>query len=180
MFNKGDKIVYPIYGAGIIESLEEKEIDGSLQLYYVMRIPIGNLKIVISADKVDSLGIRAIYTIEKINAIMQTVKSLPIDMPENWSQRYKENMSRIRTGKLEEISLVYRNLYNRERVRGLSTAEKKIMTTARQIIVSEIILVQEIEKFQAEEVLLKMFDVGIVENSTNFENIPKPPESESV
>lgn len=153
MFNKGDKIVYPLYGAGVIENLEEKEIDGNNQLYYVLRIPVGNLKIMISAGKAESLGIREIYHKDKIVDVIGSVRGLPIDMPENWNQRYKENMEKIKSGKLEEVSLVFRNLYERERERGLSTAEKKMMTTAKQIILSELILSQDVEKSDAEDIL---------------------------
>ena len=157
MFNKGDKIVYPLYGAGIIEDLEEKEIDGIHQLYYVLRIPVGNLKIMISASKAKGLGIREIYGKDEIVRVISQVINVPIDMPENWNQRYKENMERIKSGKLEEVALVFRNLRERERERGLSTAEKKMMTTAKQIILSELILSQDVEKDCAEDILTRTF-----------------------
>lgn len=157
MFSKGDKIVYPLYGAGVIEDLEEKEIDGHHQWYYVLRIPVGNLKIMISADKAESLGIREIYDKNEIMEVLGKVVEHPIDMPENWNQRYKENMDKIKSGKLEEVALVFRNLRDRERERGLSTAEKKMMTTAKQIILSELILSQNVDKSDAEEILAKTF-----------------------
>ena len=157
MFSKGDKIVYPLYGAGVIEDLEEKEIDGNNQWYYVLRIPVGNLKIMISAEKAESLGIREIYGKDEILDVIGSVTDVPVNMSENWNQRYKENMERIKSGKLEEVALVFRNLYERERQRGLSTAEKKMMTTAKQIILSELILSQNVEKCHAEDMLTKTF-----------------------
>jgi len=157
MFSKGDKIVYPLYGAGIIEDLEEREIDGNQQLYYVLRIPVGNLKIMINSGKAESLGIREIYSKDTILEVIGSVAGLPIEMPENWNQRYKENMERIKSGKLEEVALVFRNLRDRERERGLSTAEKKMMTTAKQIILSELILSQDVDKPTAEDILINMF-----------------------
>ena len=157
MFRKGDKIVYPLYGAGVIEDLEQKEIDGDCQMYYVLRIPVGNLKIMISANKAESLGIREIYAGGEILGIIASVMDAPVEMPENWNQRYKENMERIKSGKLTEVALVYRNLLGRERERGLSTAEKKMMTTAKQIILSELILSREVEKTEAEGILEEMF-----------------------
>ena len=163
MFNKGDKIVYPLYGAGVIEDLEEKEIDGNHQWYYVLRIPVGNLKIMISAGKAESLGIREIYGKDEIVDIISSVADLPINMPENWNQRYKENMEKIKSGKLEEVALVFRNLRERERERGLSTAEKKMMTTAKQIILSELILSRDVEKEAAEDILTKTFSQKVVE-----------------
>ncbi|MDR1664529.1 MAG: CarD family transcriptional regulator [Clostridiales bacterium] len=160
MFSKGDKIVYPLYGAGVIEDLEEKEMDGNIQTYYVLRIPVGNLKIMISAGKAESLGIREIYAKDEILGIISSIIGEPIDMPENWNQRYKENMERIKSGKLSEVALVFRNLLVRERERGLSTAEKKMMTTAKQIILSELILSQDVEKARAEEILAETFENG--------------------
>lgn len=153
MFHKGDKIVYPLYGAGVIEDLEQKEIDGDSQTYYVLRIPVGNLKIMISAGKAESLGIREIYAKDEILKVISGVTDEPVDMPENWNQRYKENMERIKSGRLNEVTLVFRNLLIRERERGLSTAEKKMLTTAKQIILSELILSQDVEKTRAEELL---------------------------
>jgi len=158
MFNKGDKIVYPLYGAGVIEDLERKEIEGEWQTYYVLHIPVGNLKIMISANKAESLGIREIYGKDEILKVISGVTAEPIDMPENWNQRYKENMERIKSGRLAEVSLVFRNLMLRERERGLSTAEKKMMTTAKQIILSELILSQDVDKTRAEEMLLDLFE----------------------
>jgi CarD family transcriptional regulator len=110
MFAKGDKIVYPLYGAGVIEDLEQKELDGGIQTYYVLRIPVGNLKIMISVNKAESLGIREIYAKDEMLSVINGVTSEPVDMPENWNQRYKENMERIKSGRLDEVALVFRNV----------------------------------------------------------------------
>lgn len=153
MFSKGDKIVYPMYGAGVVEELESQEVDGTSRIYYVMVIPIGNLKIKVSAGNAESLGIRQIYDKDKVMTIIRSVTSKPVDMPENWNQRYKENLEKIKTGNLSEVTLVFRNLLFRERLRGLSSAEKKMLTTAKQIIISEMVLSHNIERNIAEEML---------------------------
>lgn len=142
-----------MYGAGVIEDLENKEVDGSNQIYYVVQIPVGNLKIMISAGKAENMGIRQIYGKDEVMTIISSISSTPVDMPENWNQRYKENLEKIKTGKLYEVAVVFRNLLLREKQRGLSSAEKKMLTNAKQIIVSELILSQDIEKIQAEEML---------------------------
>ncbi len=151
MFNVGDKIVYPMYGAGVIEEMEEKIIDGENKMYYVLRIPVGNLKITISAKKADSLGLREISTSSEVLGIINDVK--PIEMSENWNQRYKDNMERIKTGSLEKVVQVFKTLIFRERKKSLSSVEKKLLGTAKQIILSEIILSQNIEREQAEAIL---------------------------
>ena len=151
MFNVGDKIVYPMYGAGVIEEMEEKVIDGENKMYYVLRIPVGNLKITISVKKADSLGLREISTSSEVLGIINEAE--PIEMSENWNQRYKDNVERIKTGSLEKVVQVFKTLIFRERKKSLSSVEKKLLGTAKQIILSEIILSQNIEKEQAEALL---------------------------
>jgi len=155
MYQKGDKIVYPPYGAGVIEDIEEQEVDGEIQIYYVLHIPVGNLKIMISAIKAESQRVRPIHSGEEIRGMISCAAE--ISMPDNWNQRYKENMERIKTGELTQVAIVFYNLLLRERERGLSTAEKKIMTTAKQIILSELILSLSVDKNEAETILDEIF-----------------------
>ena len=157
MFAKGDKVVYPLHGAGIIEDLEEKKIDGTEQSYYVLRIPIGNLKIMVSVKNAEVMGIRKVMKSNELIDAMASVKIKPVEMNDNWNLRYKENMEKIRTGFVSESAEVFRNLRIRERERGLSSAEKKMLTTVKQIILSEIILSHDIEKPVAEEILEATF-----------------------
>ncbi|MDR1705706.1 MAG: CarD family transcriptional regulator [Clostridiales bacterium] len=157
MFAIGDKVVYPLHGAGIIEDLEEKKIDGTAQPYYVLRIPVGNLKIMVSVKNADKVGIRPVMPSTDIMDAMESVKVRPIKMNDNWNLRYKENMEKIKTGYIDESAEVFRNLRQRERERGLSSAEKKMLTTVKQIILSEIILSHDIEKPVAEEILEEAF-----------------------
>ena len=157
MFCIGDKIVYPMYGAGIIEELEEKLIDGVRQTYYVMNIPVGNLKVSVSASNAVNLGLREIYDGNEVLSILENVVNLPIEMPDNWNERYKSNLSKIKTGKFSEVVEVYRNLFLRERERGLSSVEKKLLSNAKQIIVGEISLSKSIEKEEAEEILMSEY-----------------------
>ena len=157
MYQIGEKIVHPLYGAGIIENLEEKEVEGTMQTYYVLQIPVGNLKIMISAAKAGTQGIRGVHGKDEIIRVISSIAHTEVDMPDNWNQRYKENMERIKSGQLAEVSLVFRNLLLRERERGLSTAEKKLMTTAKQIILSELILSKDIDRPEAETLLESLF-----------------------
>jgi len=157
MYKKGDKIVYPLYGAGIIEGLEEKEIDGQTLTYYVLNIPIGNLLIKISAAKAQDLGVRPVLPKEQIQAELNAA-AIDVEMPDNWNLRYKENMERMKTGELTQVAIVYRSLLFRERERGLSTAEKKMMTNTKQILLSEILLSLDVDKGVAEDLLTKTFE----------------------
>lgn len=151
MFNVGDKIVYPMYGAGVIEEIEEKEIDGKTCLYYAMLMPIGNLKITVSVLKSEALGVRRISSSEEVLKTIRTAG--PIEMSSNWNERYKDNSARIKTGELKKVVEVFKTLILRERQRSLSSVEKKMLSNTKQIIVSEIILSQGIEKADAEKLL---------------------------
>jgi len=142
-----------MYGAGIIENLEEKRIDGINQMYYVMRIPVGNLKIMLSVSKAQNAGIRRIMSAAPLLKTIDSVKEKPIIMDTNWNQRYKDNMEKIKTGDISEVAEVFRNLRQREREKGLSSAEKKMLSTVKQIILSEIILSNDVERPEAEEIL---------------------------
>ena len=157
MYSQGDKIVYPMYGAGTIEGLEEKEIDGQLLTYYVLNVPIGNLIIRISATKAQELGVRPVLSKEQIQAELKDAL-MDVDMPDNWNLRYKENMERIKTGELTQVAIVYRSLLFRERERGLSTAEKKMMTNSKQIILSEILLSLDLDRDAADILLSRTFE----------------------
>jgi CarD family transcriptional regulator len=158
MYNKGDRILYPLYGAGVIECLEYKDIDGVSQVYYVLNIPVGNLTIKISASKAEELGVRPVHHKDKVLEELYGVRNVHVEMPDNWNLRYKENMDRIKTGQLPQVAIVFRSLLFRERERGLSTAEKKMMTTAKQIILSELILSLDIERSEAENILNDTFN----------------------
>lgn len=153
VFSIGDKIVYPMYGAGVIEGMEEKDIDGEHILYYVMNIPIGNLKIMLSAKKAENLGLRKV---SESKDVIDTIKDVtPIDMSENWNQRYKDNLERIKSGELKKVVEVFKTLIFRERKKTLSSAEKKMLGNTKQIILSEMILANNIEKSEAEQILIE-------------------------
>lgn len=151
MFEVGDKIVYPMYGAGTINGLEEKEIEGRNILYYDLMIPVGNLKIMVPAAKAEMLNIRKIFSADEVMDIIRGVS--PIDMPDNWNIRYKDNMEKIKTGNLKLVAEVYKTLIYRERQKPLSSAEKKMLGTVKQIILSEIIVSADVEKPEAEKIL---------------------------
>ena len=153
MFNEGDRVVYPMYGAGVIETLEDRQIDGRSQTYYVLRIPIGNLKIMVAVENAENKGIRSVLPSETLLSTIGSVRERPVVMHDNWNQRYKDNMEKIKTGLLAEAAEVFRNLRRRERERGLSSAEKKMLTNVKQIILSEIILSHDVERGDAESIL---------------------------
>lgn len=155
MFSIGDTVVYPVYGAGIIVNIETVHIGDKTGTYYVIDLPNGNLKVRLSVEKADELGLRKISTDEELKKTIASVAEIPVENDDNWNQRYKDNLERIRTGSLAKVTEVYRNLYVREREKGLSGGEKKMLNNTRHIIVSEIVMScgytdEEAEKYLSE------------------------------
>lgn len=151
MFKVGDKVVYPLYGAGIVEAVEGKLVDGVKANYYILNVPVGNLRITVSATKSEALGLRSIHTKAEVADIIKTAE--PIPMSNNWTQRNKDNMEILKSGDLLKIVGVFKTLFLRERIKSLSSVEKKLLGTAKQIILTEIILSQNVDKHGAEEML---------------------------
>lgn len=153
MFNIGDKISYPVHGAGVIEAIEEKEILGEFRKYYIMRIPLNNMKVMIPIDNVEEIGIRPVIGLEEMNQVMSILASDITKMPQNWNRRYRVNMERIKSGDIYEVAGVVRNLILRDREKSLSTGERKILNNAKQILLSEMILAADITEEEAIETI---------------------------
>ncbi|KGG80111.1 CarD family transcriptional regulator [Caloranaerobacter azorensis] len=156
MFGIGDKIVYPMHGAGVIEAIEEKEILGKKRKYYVMKMPMGDMKVMVPVDNVDEIGIREVIDSEEVEQVLAVLADDRTKMPQNWNRRYRLNMDKIKSGNIYEIASVVRNLMIREREKGLSTGERKMLNNAKQILISEIVLAKNICEVEAEELVEKV------------------------
>ncbi|MDR1954120.1 MAG: CarD family transcriptional regulator [Clostridiales Family XIII bacterium] len=141
MFSIGDQIVYPMHGAGIIEAIEEKMILGESRRYYILHIPFGDMKVMIPCDSTDSVGVRGIITKSQLSAIEKALTDDSTEMSDNWNRRYRDNMEKLKTGDLTDVCEVVRNLMRIDRIKKLSTGEKKLLSNAKQILLSELILV---------------------------------------
>ncbi|MBC8588035.1 CarD family transcriptional regulator [Paratissierella segnis] len=155
MFSIGDKIVYPMHGAGIIENIEEKEILGEKRKYFIMRMPIGDMKVMVPVDNVDEVGVRQIIEYDNLKEVIDILHGDKSNMPQNWNRRYRINMDRIKSGNIFEIAAVVRNLMILDNEKGLSTGERKMLTSAKQMLVSEMVLVSDKDIEEIEEIILK-------------------------
>lgn len=149
----GDRIVYPMHGAGVIESIEEKEILGEKHSYYVMRIPAGDMKVMIPRFNVEEIGVRDIISCDEAKRVIGKFKAHPTKEDGNWNKRYRENMNKLRSGDIYEVLEVVKNLMVRDRKKGLSTGERKMLTSARQILISELVLSEAAELGEIETLL---------------------------
>ncbi len=153
MFNIGDKIVYPMHGAGIIESIEEREILGEKQDYYVMKMPVGDMKVMIPTQNVDEIGIRDIINSSDVEKVFKVFCEPEYDDNSNWNKRYRENMIKIKSGNIFEVADVVRTLMIRDKDKGLSTGERKMLNSARQILISELVLAKDTNQDEIEETI---------------------------
>jgi len=153
MFSIGDKVVYPMHGAGIIEAIEEKDILGKKRKYYIMKMPLGDMKVMIPLDSVEDIGLRDIISLTEVEQVMAVLNDDISKMPQNWNRRYRANMDRIKSGDIYEVAAVVRNLMLRDKEKGLSTGERKMLGNAKQILVSELVLARGIDEKTAEELI---------------------------
>lgn len=152
-YNIGDKIVYPMHGAGIIEAIEEKEIMGAKQTYYIMRMPIGDMKVMIPTRNAKEIGIRDVIDKEEADNVLKSFKACSTEMDSNWNKRYRENVERIKSGNIYEVVRVVKNLMFRDKSRGLSTGERKMLNSAKQILVSELVVAKAVKQSEIENIM---------------------------
>ena len=151
MFQVGDKVVHPMHGAGVIDSIVREKISGKATEFYVFKMPISGLTLKIPTENSSAIGVRAIKSADEIEAVIARVPALSIDMTSNWNHRYRENMDRLKSGDLDEVSAVIKALMHRDSTRGLSNGERKMLHIAKQILVSEIVLAEDVAYPDAEE-----------------------------
>lgn len=152
MFNVGDQIVYPMHGAGTIDSIEEKDILGEKQSYYILRMP-GEIKVMVPVDKAEQVGVRNVIDKTSADKVFNLLSQDETEMDKNWNKRYRDNMEKIKSGDIYEIADVVRNLSFKQKEKGLSTGEKKMLTNAKQILVSELVLAQQADQNEIEELV---------------------------
>ena len=152
MFNVGDKIVYPMHGAGTIDSIEEKDILGEKQSYYILRMP-GGVKVMIPTAKAEEVGVRNIIDKSSADKVISVLEQNETDMDKNWNKRYRDNMDKMKSGDIYEVADVVRNLSFKQKEKGLSTGEKKMLNNAKQILVSELVLAEHASQEEVEEIV---------------------------
>lgn len=153
MFIVGDKIVYPMHGAGVIEEIEEKKVLGETRRYYILRVPCGDMKIMIPIESSDGVGVRNIMTELELSDVIDSLQGETTEMSNNWNRRYRENMEKLKTGDAFEVAEVVRNLMRLDKGKKLSTGEKKMLSNAKQILQSEMILVKNIDIITAAAII---------------------------
>lgn len=140
MFQIGDKIVHPMHGAGVIDDIATRRINGVTRDYYVLKLPTGGMVVMIPTESSGEIGVRPVMPQAEAVKILDSLPELEVDSDPNWNRRYRDNLTRLKSGDLKEVSRVLKSLTVRDRERGLSTGERKMLYTARQILASEIVM----------------------------------------
>ncbi|MHB8682260.1 MAG: CarD family transcriptional regulator [Acidimicrobiales bacterium] len=151
VFDIGDKVVYPHHGAAIVERREVKEAFGQKREYLVLRLAYGDLTLMVPADNTDGVGLREVINDEEVEEVFAVLRKKEARMPTNWSRRYKNHSEKLRSGDIYQVAEVVRNLSIRDKDKGLSAGEKRMLSRARQILVSELTFALDVNEEAAEK-----------------------------
>lgn len=170
MYNVGDKVVYPMHGAGVIDSIEEKEVLGEKQSYYILKMP-GEVKVMVPISTAEQHGIRNVIDKVEAERVFSVLEQDETEMEKNWNKRYRDNMEKMKSGSIYEVAGVVRNLSFKQKEKGLSTGEKKMLSNAKQILVSELVLAEHATQDEVEELINNKIDISFNEYRAPQANI---------
>ena len=158
MFEEGDMAVYPAHGVGVIETIESQTIAGIEQPFYVMKILDNAMKIMIPTASSDNVGLRAIISKKEVENVLDILKDRDAEIGnQTWNRRYRDYMEKIKTGSIHEVAAVLRDLYLLSVDKDLSYGERKMMDTAKSLLVTEISLARKVDEAKTEKMIDNIF-----------------------
>ena len=149
MFKVGDKVVYPMHGAGSIKEITNRTIENETYSYYTIEMP-GEVKVFVPTAKAEEIGVRNIIDKETAGKVISVLEQDSTEMSMKWNKRYRDNVEKMKSGNVFEVADIVRNLSFKQKEKGLSTTEKKMLINAKQILVSELVLAQDKNKEEVE------------------------------
>ena len=152
-FKVGETVVYPHHGAALIEAIETRTIKGEEKLYLVLKVEQGDLTVRVPAENVDLVGVRDVVGKEGLEKVFSVLRQPYTEEPTNWSRRYKANLEKLASGDVIKVAEVVRDLFRRDKEKGLSAGEKRMLAKARQILISELALAEKTDEVKAESIL---------------------------
>ena len=144
MFLIGEKVVYPLHGAGIIEAIEEKEVLGEKHTYYVLKLLMGGMKVMIPTNNVEKAGLRSVISGNEVDKVFQILENHTSVAIPNWKERQVDNLKKIKSGSIYKVAEVASSLSQKSREKELSTGERRLLDNAYQLIVSELSFAQDL------------------------------------
>ena len=160
MFKLGQKVVYPLHGVGIINQIEEKEVLGQRHRYYMIKLSVTDMTVMIPVERSEELGLRKVMGHKVIDRAVEMLKEETTEMDEDWKSRYQANMDKVKSGSIVEIAEVVRNLFRRNRYKELSIMERKLYENAYKLLVDEIALSWGIDKEEIQNMISEALEEG--------------------
>lgn len=159
-FRIGDKVVYPQHGAAVIEKQIDREQDGATRSYWVLKVTHGDLTLMVPTDGTEVVGLRNVVPKSELPQVYKVLQSKKVGpAPTNWSRRFKGHVEKLRSGDIYQVAEVVRNLSTRDKDKGLSAGEKRMLTRARQILLSELSFAANVKPEKAETMLNEILGV---------------------
>ncbi len=158
MFAEGDMAVYPAHGVGLIKAIEKQTVGGVDQAFYVMKILDNDMTIMIPTATSENVGLRAIIPKDEVEKVLDILKERDIKISsQTWNRRYRDYMEKIKTGSVYEVAVVLRDLFLLRVDKDLSYGERKMMDTAKNLLVKEISLARNVTEEKVEIQIEKLF-----------------------
>ncbi len=149
-YSIGDTVIYPHHGAAVIEKTETRELLGEARDYLVLRLTYGDLTLLVPADACELVGIRDVVSKKEVERVLDVLREEEPNKNGNWSRRFKANYEKLRSGDIYQVAEVVRNLATRDKDKGLSAGERRMLTKAKQILLSELAVAIKKDEEQAE------------------------------
>lgn len=139
--NIGDKVVYPMHGAGEITGIEENEVGGVKDSYYVFRLPVGDMKLMLPVDKVEEAGLRPLIDAAQVDEVIEVLQAESEQLQGSWNKRFHMNLERLKTGNILDAAAIARNLSRQNAKKKISSGERRLLDLSRQILITELVYV---------------------------------------
>ena len=179
VFKVGETVVYPHHGAALIEAIETRTIKGEERKYLVLKVAQGDLTVRVPAENAEVVGVRDVVGQEGLDRVFEVLRAPHTEEPTNWSRRYKANLEKLASGDVNKVAEVVRDLWRREKDRGLSAGEKRMLAKARQILVSELALAEGTDEERAELLLDEVLATATRLSSADCGRTGLPPPARS-
>ncbi|MBI4208262.1 MAG: CarD family transcriptional regulator [Deltaproteobacteria bacterium] len=158
-FKVGDLAVYPAHGVGRVEKIEKKEISGSMNTFYILKILDNGMTVMVPKETAHQVGMRTVIQRKKVTEVYSVLKSSKSGNGDyqTWNRRYREYSDKIRSGSVLEIAAVLRDLYILKHTKELSFGERKMLDTARALLVKELSIAEKRKEEEVEKGILTIF-----------------------
>jgi CarD family transcriptional regulator len=160
-FAIGQKVVYPNHGVTVVEQIAETGFDGMTNTYYHLRLLANDSRLMVPVANIDRVGLRPLYAQKQLKALFSLLEEQISNGPRDWKDRYRENVEKMKTGRLEDVAEVLRNLNQISKRKSLSFREKKMYERAKHLLVSEIAIIKGIAEMEAEGLVERSLDKSL-------------------